>query len=176
MERKPIIDEWEGSAFQKWAKNFCAKNQWRVAHVFGEYEDCLAECTYMFFICKERYGATVNSEKHFMYMYKLWVTMEWNKFAVKDGNIRKLHQSIPDVEPTIESDANLAVTLSEASSELREVLKIMINAPQELMDVLRSETTSYSLKQFFNKVVEHLGISKAKSTALVKELEQLLSK
>lgn len=175
MERKILLPEWDGSSFQKWAKNFCYKNHWRVAHVLGDYDDCLAECALHYVICRERYGATVNSEKQFMYMYNLWVTAEFNTKSTKDFNNRQFQQSLPQDETPVESDANLAIKLADASEELKSVLNIFLNAPNEVMDVLRQEASSCHPKQFFKSVLKLAGIQTSKSAELAKELENLLS-
>lgn len=175
MERKILLPEWEGSSFQKWAKNYCYKNHWRVAHILGDYEDCLAECALYYVICRERYGASVNSEKQFMFMYNLWVTAEFDTKSTKDYNNRQFQQSLSQTEASIESDANLAVKLADASDELKSVLNIFLNAPNEIMEVLRQEASSCHPKQFFKSVLKMAGIQTNRSADLAKELEELLS-
>jgi len=179
-QRRYVIPEWEGSVFQKWAKNFCAKNQWRVAHVLGDYDDCLAECAKHFVICCQRYGATVNSAQHFMYMYKQWVIPEFHTLATRDGSIRKLYEAMQplpgdEVDETPESQVNLLLELDGASEELKSVLKIMFNAPQEMLEVLRQEASSVHPKQFFKSAMKTAGVKVTKAGSLIRELQKLLT-
>lgn len=179
-QRRYVIPDWEGSIFQRWAKNFCAKNQWRVSHVLGDYEDCLAECAKHYVICCQRYGATVNSAQHFMYMYKQWVVPEFHTLAVRDGSIRKLHDAMAplpgdEIDHFPEAQANLQLELDGASEELKSVLKILFNAPQEMLETLRKEAHSCHPKQFFKTAMEKAGVKVNKAANLMKELQRLLT-
>ena len=175
QNRKYIVPDWEGSSFQQWAKNFCSKHQWRVFKIVGDYQDCLAECALIWVECCRRYGAVVDNDAWMMRMYQICVVTTFDTKSVKDSNDKKLHQSLSLEEPSIESEAQLAVKLSSASSELRAVMRVFLNAPQEMLDVLRAEASSYHPMQFFKAVVGLCGISKAKSAALARELQSLLS-
>lgn len=175
LPKRYVIPDWEGSVFQKWAKNFCAKNQWRVSHVLGDYEDCLAKCALDYVICCQRYGATVNSAQHFMFMYTGWVIPEFHTLAVRDGAIRKLHENLPTTEEAVFSDAELSVSLSGASDELKSVLKIIFNAPQEMMETLRQEASSCHPKQFWKAAMRMAGVKVNRASILIKELQRLLT-
>lgn len=176
MEREYMLPEWEGSVFQQFAKNFCAKNAWRVQHILGDYDDCLAKCALDYVICCQRYGATCNSASQFMYCYKTWITAEFNTLSTNDSNERVGIGSLSTQEGSFEGDAELSAKLSEASAELKTVLKIFFDAPGEIMETLRKDATSCHPKQFFKSVLSICGISKSKSAALAKELQQLLGR
>lgn len=175
QQRPFLVEEWSGSPYQKWAKNFCYRNQWRVQHHIGEYEDCLAECAMAYVEVRIRYGATVKTPQQFMYMYKLWVTSIFNNFSNKDTKNRDFIGSLPTKEQVVQPEAHAVIALNEASPELKSVMNIFINAPQEFMELLRKEADSHCPKQFFNQILIHLGIGKARSGELVKELKGLLS-
>lgn len=175
MERKYILEDWPGP-WEKWAKNFCYRNHWRVAHILGDYEDCLSKCALDYVICRQRYGDTVNSPQQFMFMYKLWVTAEFNTLSSKDYNERQMHLALPKNEILVDSDAELVARLSTASSELKSVIGIFMNSPQEIMELLRKEASSCHPKQFWKSVLKICGISPSKSSGLASELQKLLSK
>ena len=175
MERKEMLEPWPGS-WAKWAANYCARNQWRVNHQLGSYEDCMAFCALCYVQVARKYGESVNTPQQFMYLYKLWVTAEFDTLSVKDSKSRDFYQSLPQAEPSIESDAELAVKLAGASSELKTVMNIFLNAPQEVMQLLRDEANSYNPKQFFKAVLKMCKINTAKTNELTKELQKLLTR
>jgi hypothetical protein len=177
VERVYIVDEWEGSAFQKWAKNFCNKNQWRVTDILGEYDDCMGHCAYCYAYCKKLYGATVKTPQQFMYLFRKCVIDEFNTFSTRDTNNRSLYLklSLPKTEASIESDAQLKIKLFDASRELRTVLDIFTDAPAHIMQLLRSEASSCHPKQFWKAVLKYAGVKPSRSVALEKELQKLLS-
>lgn len=170
-----IVEEWNGSSYQKWAKNFCYKNQWRVVNHIGEYEDCLAECAMAYVDVKLRYEHTVNSSRQFMYIYKLWVAAIFNNYSTKDSRHREAYGTLPQGEQTVSPEANAVAALNDASPELKSVLEILFHAPQEVMEVLRKDADGYSPKQFFNQVLMHLKMPKERSSTLIKELKGLLT-
>lgn len=175
QQRPFLVEEWNGSPYQKWAKNFCYKNQWRVTNHIGEYEDCLAECAMAYVQVRIQYGATVKTSQQFMYMYKLWVTAIFNNFSNKDSKHREAYARLPQGEQVVQPEAYAVAALNDASPELKSVMDILINSPQEFMELLRKEANSYCPKQFFNQILVHLGISKSRSGELVKELKGLLT-
>lgn len=176
--RKFLIPEWDGSVYQKWAYRYCQTNLWRVSqHLGSDMEDVMAQAALIYVICRQRYGATVNSAKHFMYCYQLYLRMEFNTYALKDGKGRKAKEGVKESLKIKEQDSNLEVDfnlkLSNASSELKQVLEIMFNAPTEVMDTIRKDMTSISSKGFWSRVLEYCKITTSPAK-LEKELEELL--
>lgn len=167
------LPEWKGSPYSLWAKNFCYRNQWRARHILGDYDDCYAQCCLWYYECWKFYQGKVQTASHFMVMYKLWVVGQFNDLSTKDTKKREVVQY--RTEPTTTSEGDLTVKLGEASSELKEVLNIMFNAPQEILETLRADCQSYCPKQFFKKIVTYLGKDPAKTPKLAKELQDLLS-
>lgn len=176
MERKYLVPEWEGSAFQAWSRNYCLKNYWRVVSAIGDYNDCIAECALIWVECCRRYGATVTNNAWMMRMYQICVITTFDTKSMKDSNDRKLLSNFDSKEPAINSEAEMKVNLDDASSELKEVMKIFLNAPQEVLNILRADASSYHPMQFFKAVVNMCGISKTRSASLARELQTLLGK
>lgn len=175
MEKAYLIQDWDNSPFEFWARNFCNKNQWRVTVMIGDYEDCLSECKLQYVLCRKRYGAVVNSPKHFMRLFQIMVVTTFHTLSLKDFRTREALTKATEKKQSelIESDAMLVCKLNSCSDELRQVLDIFFKCPQELFEVLKSE--SEKPKHVFSKVMEHLGISKDKTIILQTELKQLLS-
>jgi hypothetical protein len=176
MERRYLIPEWQGSVFQKWAKNFSYRNAWRVQNILGDYDDCLAKCAHDFVVCRIRYGATVNSDKHMMFCYTQWVVGEFNTLAVLDGKERQMHTSLPTHEECVFNEGELGLKLQSASSELQSVIKILLEAPQEIMQIIRKDASSCHPKQAFKSAAKIAGVQVGKVSGLMRELQTLLSK
>lgn len=175
MDRAYIVPEYEGSIFQAWAKSYCAKNYWRVLHSIGGYEDCLAECALAWIEVCRRYGGTVNNDRWMMHMFKLWVIGVFDTKSCKDTNNRTMLSKLEiKDEPSFEDESELRVKLQDASSELKTVLNVFLNAPQEILVVLRKDTSSCHPMQFFKAVVAQCGIPVSRSASLAKELQTLL--
>lgn len=170
------ISEYYGSPFELWAKSFCYKNYWRVQHKLGDIDDFYCQCAVWWCECYTDYvikKGTVASDPHLMNMFKLWVIGQTNDFSRDDFRTRDLVQY--KQEPTTVNEAPLLLKLNGASKELAEVLKILIDAPAEVMEVLRQECPSTCSKTFFKKVVTYLKMDQSKSTQLAKELQAILS-
>lgn len=176
MERKYLVPEWEGSPFQAWAKNYCSRNYWRVLSSIGDYYDCVSECSLIWIECCRRYGTIVDNNAWMMRMFQICVITTFDTKSVKDSNDRKLLSKLDTREKSTNSDAEMVVNLNDASNELREVVKVFLTAPQEILDILRAEASSCHPMQFFKAVVSLCGISKSRSASLARELQNLLNK
>lgn len=172
---KPSLEDWHpGSPFYQFAKNYCYKNKWRVQYLLGgDLDDCIAQCALWWVECNKFYEGKINSPAHMMFLYRLWITGQFHDLASRDTKRREVVQYRK--EPTTTSEGELSVKLGEASTELKQVLNIMFNAPQEIIETLRIDCQSYNPKQYFKKVISHLKINPAKTPELVKELQDLLS-
>lgn len=174
-DRASIIGEWVDSAYQKWAYNYLRNNLWRVAHVKGDMDDMMQEAAIEFILMKRDYEDKVNSPQQFMSLYKLCLMSHINNISSKDSRNRHALTQLEVIEPAVSPDANITILLNEGSPELKEVLSIFFNAPQEVMNILRKEASSFSPKQFWNRVLTFCNISQERSAALAKELNDLLS-
>ena len=174
-ERVELIGEWQGSVYQKWAHHYLSNNMWRIAHQIGDLDDAMQEAAIEFTLMKRDYGSKVNSPRQFMSLFQLCLRSHLNNLSMKDSKNRSTLTKLEAKEPAIRPDAELNVLLNESSNELKEVLKIFLNAPNEVMETLRKEASSYSPKQFWNVVLRYCHIAPEKSASLMKELEDRLS-
>src|ERR1700677_2656511 len=174
---KLVLPEWgKASPYYQWANNFIWRNHWRVEHVLGgDKEDLLAECALMWVQCTKFYEKTVHTPQHMMYMYKLWVTGQFADYATKDTKIREVCQLLAYRDVRIKSEGELAVKLKEASSDLKQVMDIFLNAPQEIIEIIKGDMKTCTSKQLFKRVVDYLKIDTTKTKSLINELEDLLS-
>jgi len=173
MKKAVLIADWEGSVYQKWARAFCLKNFWRVSHTLVDIEDMMSECALQYVDCRKRYGSTVNHPKQFMYLFMRGVRMVINTLSTKDSKSRKVIQQISEKKLSCtHPQADVSAALSYASDELKEVLKVFLEAPKEILSTLGSEVDTP--KQFFKKVVAYCKIDEKRSVELARELETLL--
>lgn len=177
MQRRILIPEWTGSVFEKWSYTFCVKNGWRIAYIVGDMDDCMSECMMCYMECRLRYGATVNSEKQFMFLF-MRMTQHWfNTLSKKDSKQRaERDKVIADLPKSAcaEDDLRVSNVLLDASSELRSVLNMFINAPAEMIDTIRADVPHATSKQFFKSIMKFCGVSEDKHESLTKELRELL--
>lgn len=184
MKRPYMIEEWsKSSPWYKWAYNYGQRHLWRVSNVIGnDMADFMSEACLTYVETRNRYGATVNSPQHFMRLYQMSLSCWITDLSHKDSRIKSYlatdiqrEDSISFSEPSVAPEAELSVLLDKGSNELKEVLNIFFNAPIEIMNVLRDEASSCSPKQFWNRVLAHIGIPQDRSKGLIKELNDLLS-
>ena len=174
--RKPIIEEWPG-IWAKFAYNFCVKNAWKVTVSIGDFDDAMAECACIYYECRQRYGATVNSPAHFMKLYKMMLNSYFWYYAYDDSadreHITREEDACANVSTTQpDLPSFLGARLSRASSELKAVLGIMNSAPQEIMEVLHRDTASP--RQFFYNVGKYLGFGEEETASVENELRGLI--
>src|SRR5882757_8206440 len=75
--------KWRG-AFEGYARNFVARNFWRVRHVMLSEEDALQECACIFARCVKTYRVTVTEPRHFMALYKTAIARDFHTHALAD--------------------------------------------------------------------------------------------
>jgi hypothetical protein len=176
MERVQLIPEFRGSVYEKWSYKFCQTNAWRVRDRLGDFDDCMAQCALYYLECKKFYAGKINSPAHFNYMFKLWVIGQFHDLSKKDYKHRCTKIKLATKKETsIKSEAELMVTLNEASSELKEVLSIFFNAPKEVLETVRNEVKTTNAGKFFRAIVQFCGIAPEKAEDLSQELKNLLS-
>jgi hypothetical protein len=154
MNELIALDAYEGSVYQKWAYKFCVTNSWRVKERLGDFDDCVAQCALWWIECYRFYEGKVNSNAHLCYMFKLWVTGQFHDLSRKDYKYRCFKVEVAkEVSNSEDSDAELAVALNDASCELKEVLRIFFNSPQEVLSTLKKDLPTTHAGRFFKYVV-----------------------
>lgn len=124
-----------------WTVNMLSKNHWRVASTMN-WKETMQEAHCTFLHCRRKYGRTVKEAKHFMALYKTAWTNRMVDLAYEDTMHRAL-QPLPDdavYEPAGETDNDgfLAILIEQAPADIKLVVSMFLNAPQELLEsVLR---------------------------------------
>lgn len=123
---------------QGWAVNYSAANAWKVSAIM-ELDDLLQESYMIFLKCKARYPV-LEEAKHFMALYKRAFTNHVTDLAElasrskdeTDHDISVIHMTHCG---ETDNDGRLATLLRQAPREVQMVLNLMLNAPQELVDL-----------------------------------------
>lgn len=174
--RRPILPDFPNSPFEGYATNYLQRNFWKVQHIFGDFEDAMSEAQVIFYECRKMYGAKVNSQAHFMALYKQMIScyfIDWAKFDSAERSVLPTE----DIEPSISSEATLSCLLREASSELKVVLKMVLDAPADVAETFRKEFNGSrkGVDRFFLKAVQACGLPDERASFLQEELMGLLS-
>lgn len=128
---------------QGWATNYAAKNFWRVKRVM-EWEDLQQEAYVVFARCAKNYSST-DTAQHFMALYKT----AWSRAIIDYSKADTKHRMFVEEETnasgesdqimgSLDNDGQLNTKIRQAPSEVIAVLKIMLDAPTELLELLQS--------------------------------------
>lgn len=137
--------EWKGP-IEGYVVNYIAKNGWKVAAMMDR-EDAKQEAYLVFVKCRERYQ--VEDAPHFMALFKTSWHNRFLDMAEKDMDHRAC--MVPDVPASsggdfeerghaegragdLENEGLLRIMVREAPEEIRMVLSLFLNAPQELLE------------------------------------------
>lgn len=120
--------------------NFITKHAWKVARTVPR-EDLMQEAHVVFLRCRAKY-VEVTEPKHFMALFKTAWLHHFTDLANADTAERCVYSSTPDdggVElervGELRNDGELAVRLRQAPHEVKLVLQLFLNAPQEILDL-----------------------------------------
>lgn len=174
-QRKELIKDWQNSAFQHWAGKYCRTNYWRVQRYLGDFDDCMAECACIYWECRLRYGATVNSNAHFMALYKLMVKSYFTDYSNYDTRYRdtlSLEGVIPSLVPGVELDKLLVHRTKNSSNEVKQVVNILLNGPVEVLETIGSDLVL--AKNYLKRVLRLAGIDNNKRDQVQQELRSAL--
>lgn len=126
-----------------WVKNHMKANFWRCERVSSR-EDYLQDAYVVFLRCAARYP-DMDTPEHFMALFQRSWSNHVNDLSNK-ATARK-REVVLDRLPTSgderawepagdsNNDGELAVMLRQAPSEVKQVLNLFLNAPQELLDL-----------------------------------------
>lgn len=135
--RRPVWrPAWE--PHKAWAMGFVSRNLWRVRRLY-EFDDAVQECGVVFVRCRDAYEGKVTDPALFMALYKTAVTNKFHDFAVRNSRSSEAESAVAEAngQCLVEySDGPLFTALSRASDELREVCRVVANAPAGFLVLL----------------------------------------
>lgn len=145
MSTDAYAPEWEGPV-AGWAVNHAAQNVWRVSRDY-EVADLIGEAYVVYARCAKRYPA-LDTPQHFMSLFQRAFSNRIHDLA--NANTRRRREVSRAPRPgdgesheaaaagwvgELDCDGELAVKLRQAPSEVKQVLALFLNAPQELLDI-----------------------------------------
>jgi hypothetical protein len=141
-----------------------------------DFEDCMQMAGEVFARCSNRYSGTVDNPAWFMSLFQKALANEFHYYAVECGlrreaekqHIEEIQQNHTEVE--IES-ASLSTITMDASSELKQVLTTIANAPREFLEILLKESDDSG----WSRRLCRLCGTKKLNEGIVAELRSLLN-
>lgn len=172
MERRPLLPEYRDSPYEGYAIKWLERNYWRFAKTVGSWEDAVSEAALVYYSCRQRYGDRVENRAHFMALFKRCILSRFTDLAnTETKTLAKEKHCKKAPKVTTGFEGNLLVKLREASSELKDVLKIIFDAPGELAEVLQTDIADGL--SFLRNAIAKCG-HKEKSEVIESELKELL--
>lgn len=133
--------QWSGP-FEGYVVNYLQKNHWKIARTVP-HEDALQEAAVVFLRCRRRYK--VDEGAHFMALFKTAWHRRFLDLANKDTIDRQatyygaddLQRDQPgdDIVGEVDNEGYLRALVRQAPREVQMVCSLMLNAPQELLEV-----------------------------------------
>lgn len=145
--------------------NFLTKNYWRVQSTETR-EDCMQIAYVVFLRCKRRYPDV--EDKHFMALFKTAWGHEFTDLSNENTALRKVYgnpqgDEVYSSDPTLDrevigdldNEGVLATMIRQAPREVLMVLNLLLNTPQELLDLAERSWKKRHRSQPFNS--EHVA-------------------
>ena len=109
-----------------------------------DFEDCLQVSAEVFVRCHNLYAEKVDEPKWFMALYKRALSNEFHTLSSQCTEKRTAEFDYAEASVFSRSnveheEASFLVALQEASSELKDVFRVVANAPSEFLKVLLQE-------------------------------------
>jgi hypothetical protein len=135
-----------------------------------EHDDAMSEACIVFYECRRLYGGKIKNNAHFMALFKCMMFSWFTDWAKYDSALRAAINQIEDPRSALVGpEGRVAVKLRDAGAELKSVLRIIFEAPKEVFEILRMDSTD-----FFTKAVELAGVPIDRAPTLEHELRTLL--
>ena len=135
--------QWSG-VFEAYARTYARRHHWRVSRICDDYEDAVQHCAVVFCHLAKLYPL-VDEPAWFMALYKKALTNAFNQLARVNKQRAALAAAIDDgllLGPRHEEPAHLAAAIAGASQELQQVLRVIGDAPRELLQLMLLEPRS----------------------------------
>lgn len=155
--------KWTGT-FEAFTKNRVRKELWRFQHISSEFEDIISEAYCVFLKCKKAYPI-IDTPQHFMALYKTALHNRFYDLAMEstyhkdvchiedmysDDSGERIH--VLDKEHSEPFGSDLGLLLRKAPREIEDVLKVVFEAPAEMIDMFKKPRKQYSNVELSEKV------------------------
>lgn len=130
-----------------WVVNYTKAQFWRLQATM-EWDDVMQEAYLVFLRCSNKYPG-LQEAKHFMALFKQAWIRQVTDLAYLDSRHRVSSTSTEIAEDgyiqeqvgELDNDGQLSILMRQAPSEVRMVINLFLNAPQEIVDALLSGWT-----------------------------------
>jgi hypothetical protein len=134
IRKEPLIVPWAG-VFVGYARQWVARNHWRVAAELGDTNDSLQECGLIFARCLRKYEYRVDNAAWFMALYKRALYGSWNTYARKATRYREICAAEPfDVVGW--QNGPVCAAIAQCSIEAQHVMSMLAEAPQDMVTAI----------------------------------------
>lgn len=122
-----------------WVVNQLEREYWRVQSTMTRM-DVMQEAYIVFDRVRRTYEGKIKEPKHFMSLFKTSWTRHFTDLSVTDSECRtaSVAESYADSAGELENEGYLRTLVRQAPAEVRLVLTMFLNAPQELVDLATS--------------------------------------
>lgn len=142
--------KWEG-AFEKFTRAFVARNLWKLTRTCT-FEDAMQEASLVWLDCVQRYGSRVDNAAWFMSFYRRSLETRFIDLAATDTRHRQYvllndlgddedAEPVPEAVGELENEGYLRLLVTQAPSEIRAVLTLLLNAPTEIATIVADAWT-----------------------------------
>jgi hypothetical protein len=132
----------------------------------------MQQCAEVYVRCRNKYALQPIDPAHFMTLFKVSLAHEWIRLADKDTKERAAlaeFASPPQIDHNL---GELSIAFSKASWELRYVIEVIAEAPQEFLEVMFAFA---SIKDMNARILKMCGLHKSRKNVL-RELKNLCTR
>lgn len=165
----PAAAVWPG-VFENWSRQFVWKNHWRVKALMDQ-DDALQECALVFSKCLKDYP-DVDNPAWLMSLYQTCLKHHFHHLSTKNTHNPALVYTDAQIghSAVAYNEGPLLAALTESSTELREVLSVISQAPTEFLEILLHSTNS---EKWSRRLYRLIGLQPKHN--LIEEMKTLLS-
>lgn len=138
-----------------WTVNYTKPLFWRVESIM-EWRDLLQEAYIVFMRCEARYPL-LDTPQHFMSLYQRAWKNHLTDLSNEATRLRRFVSDTSELEDgeviphegvgDLDCEGALSILLRQAPDEVRRVINLMLNAPQELLDIVLADWKGHDARR-----------------------------
>jgi len=183
-----VAPPWDGS-FERWARRYVHLNHWRIAAFVGDKDDALQECALVYLHIVQYYwgkkaanGQTIDNPAWLMALFKVAVARRWidasrhlarqNEFQDQLSDVAHVYREMAQSSMHGVKEIELNAEIASASHELQSVIRLIANAPHEVLELLLPASFSKKSKR---KLCRFAGVHRTARADVTRELHALIT-
>lgn len=174
---------WAGP-FERFTRAFVARNLWRLTRTCT-FDDAMQEAMIVWYDCVRRYSAHVSNAAWFMALYRRSLETRFIDLAAIDTKHRQYalltdlgdDEDMPETEAVgeLENEGYLRLLVTQAPSEIRAVLNLLLSAPAEIATLVSDAWTGRGKSRAAGSKVLCRMLGIPERTTLLEEVQEYLS-